>query len=64
MLEHICQGEVELGECGRAEFTKDMKRADNKTGLYLCQKFVCGKPITDIDEVFEALTGLDPHTSD
>ena len=47
-----------------AEFTKDMKRVDNKTTLYLCQNFVCSKPITNIDEVFEALTGLDPHTSD
>ncbi|MCK4498505.1 hypothetical protein KAU25_04845, partial [Candidatus Bathyarchaeota archaeon] len=47
-----------------AEFTKDMKRVDNKTTLYLCQNFVCGKPITNIDEVFEALTRLDPHTSD
>jgi len=39
-----------------AEFTKDMKTIDDKTTVYICRNFVCNKPMTQIEEVLEAIT--------
>jgi len=38
-----------------AGFTKDMKTIAGKTTAYICQNFVCSKPMTDINEVSKIL---------
>lgn len=38
-----------------AGFTKNMKTIAGKTAAYICQNFICSKPMTDINEVSKIL---------
>ena len=38
-----------------ANFAKDYKMLDGKTTVYICRNHICGKPVTDIEEVLAAL---------
>lgn len=44
-----------------ASFTKNMITIDNKTTVYICQAFVCNKPVTNVDEVAKILASSDSN---
>jgi len=43
-----------------AGFTKEMKAIDSKTTAYICQNFVCNRPVTNIKEALKILLDV-PH---